>query len=88
MLNMNQIEQAVGTDGGIQLAKDFGRGLAEAGSTQLLCLAYAILEQTGALKNLNDFTAEEHDFVEAARSVIEAYTFARPVQQQCRHDES
>jgi len=69
-----EIEIACGTDGALELAKTFGAKLASCGVSQLLSLAYAVIAQSDGRRDLEQFTEEEHQFLQTARDVVEAYT--------------
>ena len=70
----SEIEIAINTDGGMELAKTFGAKLASSGSSQLLALAYAVVAQADGMPDFSEFTATEYRFLSMARDVVEAYT--------------
>jgi|GEM_PF-2453378 len=73
-MNPCEIEIAINTDGGMELAKTFGAKLASSGSSQLLSMAYAVIAQSDGRRDLEQFTEEEYRFLQTAREVVEVYT--------------
>ena len=77
-MNISDIEAAYDIDGCIKFSKNFGKTLAWCGSNQLLALAHAVIAQAEDLPDFSRFTRQEHQFLAMARSVVVAYSHARP----------